>query len=292
MIPRRSLDSSLTQHLDALLLVAEQLEGKLSKDHAPKQEKQDLTKLFVRTKGDTVSFEKKTLLSWIDRLLQPSEIYDIEISFGKLNRLFETIKDVAKEDLQRALQELQAKGKHKEIQDPVNSLLMCKYRLNAILKHATKKQENDDILGTLKISWVPTGSVNWAKKIHAAATPAEPDLAAKPKKSALLKADRTIEWAKEQEGVSLENLLQSKKASKLYSEPKVLKRLVYEFALVVLRGAGNEKEAVTALKKLNSGQKKQIIALCDDEHFIKEFRTLLTISDDEWKLLVDQLRRL
>jgi len=282
--------SPLAQNLDALLTVAERLEGKLPKNPDPAQENRELTHLFVRVRNGSVSFEKKSLFSWINRLFQPKESYDIELSFSKLNRLFEAMQGVERADLQKALAELQARGEHKTTTDPVESLLMCKYRLNAILKHVAMKRKTNH-LDKIQISWAPARSFSWAQSIISKATPAAPNLKAEPRKSALATKRRVHtdkskmpEWAQEVPGCSLENLQATKKAGKAFSDPKALKRLMYEYALVVLRGVGDEKAATGALQKLTSSQKKEMKMFYRDPAFKEEFRKLLTVRDNEIQL--------
>ncbi len=280
--------SPLAQNLDALLTVAERLGGKLSKNPDPGQEERELEHLFVRVKNGSVSFEKKSLFSWINRLLQPKESYDIELSFSKLNRLFEAIQGVDRADLQKALVALQARGEHKTTTDPVESLLMCKYRLNAILKHVAMKRKTNH-LDKIQISWAPArSSISWAQSIISKATPAAPNLKAEPKKSALATKRRVLtdksktpDWAQEVPGRSLEDLQAAKKAGREFSEPKVLKRLMYEYALVMLRGVGDEKEATKALQKLTQSQKKEMKMYYRDSEFKKEFERLLTVTKKE-----------
>ena len=302
--------NTLAQQLDALLTVAESLEGTLPGKTDQEKKQADLNKIFVRIHGNEISFERKNLLN---RLFHPDTTYSVEKNFSRLNALYNSIHGSNTDQLQKALRELQGKGLHTSITNPVDALLMYKYRLNAILTHVAHQKNQVDDLSRYKITWMPatSGSLHSMQTRHGhlrikksvvhkeetPATPAEPNLRAKPVKSALKKGVSTTKF-QEPKWMSVElsctlNDLKTKKrvTSKEFSNPLALKRLFYEVVFESTRVSGT-KGIVEALKKLPKAQREQFVALCGDSEFKIELSRIVTLDASEWNGITQLLSKI
>lgn len=307
--------SKLAQHLNTLLLVAESLEGALPSHTRDDKKKAKLNDLFILTQQDQIVVEPKTLLR---RLFHPKESYDIEKNFLRINALYDQVQTSDRE-LKVALRELHSQGAHKAISNPVDALLMCKYRLNAILTHVAQKKDKVQDLYQFKITWNPVEK--------SAASAVRPSILTR---QAHAKTRKVVHFTQEHKEAQVEEKSSLKQGVsstpfKEYpwmgakggdlSDSKVLKRMFYEFAETITRGVeegpSSEKASETDFdrKKRQAGEfkrakndvseqfkllpedvQKKLVKLCSNTRFKQELSQVLTLIPEEWKEITEVLK--